>query len=85
MELSAVGSSEDCEAYRLADQYVSKYYPEWYERYPVKLADPEQYFTFEGEDAGRFTWDTDGIKDGLSDPDKVQEMSADEVLKYLFK
>lgn len=82
VELSAIGASEDCEAYALAEQYMSEFYPEWYERYPVKLADPETYFTFEGENAGRFTWDT--TREDFSDPEKMQEMKPNAVLAYLY-
>ena len=81
VELSAIGASEDCEAYRLADQAMSEHYPEWYERYPVKLCDPAVYFTFEGENAGRFTWDTEGA---FTDPEGVQAMTPAQVLDYLF-
>ena len=83
VELSAIGLSGECEAYQLADRYMAEYYPEWYERYPVKLADPETYFTFTGENAGRFTWDTE--KGGLSDPEGVRDMTPEEVLAWLFQ
>ena len=83
VELSAVGWSESCEAYLLADKYMSKYYPKWYERYPVKLADPSSYFSFTSQNAGRFTWDTKG-NNGLTDPENVAAMSPSEVLEYLF-
>lgn len=85
VEISAIGLTDECEAYRLADKYMSEYYPEWYKRYPVKLADPETYFTFEGENAGRFTWDTSGEKSDFSDPDGLQDMTPSEVLEYLHK
>ena len=81
VEVSAIGLSEDCEAYRLADEAMSEHYPEWYERYPVKLCDPAVYFTFEGENAGRFTWDTDGA---FTDPEGVQAMTPAQVMEYLF-
>lgn len=83
-EISAIGLSEDCEAYQLADQYMAEYYPEWYERYPVKLADPETYFTFEGDNAGRFTWDVSGEEEGFLDPEGIQDMTPSEVLESLF-
>ena len=82
VELSAIGLSEECEAYQLADRYMSEYYPEWYERYPVKLADPETYFSTENENAGRFTWDTD--KGEVKDPERVRDMTPQQVLDYLF-
>lgn len=82
VQISAVGAY-NCEAYLLADHYMSEYYPEWYERYPVYLCDPAVYFSFYGEYAGRFTWDvTDD--DGLNDPDGIQSMDPEEVLMILF-
>ena len=83
VELSAVGLSEECEAYQLADRYMSEYYPEWYERYPIKLADPDTYFSFTNEEAGRFTWDTD--QGELQDPEGVRDMTPAQVLAFLFK
>ena len=85
VEISAIGSSEECEAYQLADRYMAAYYPEWYSRYPVKLADPETYFTFEGENAGRFTWDTSGRGKGFSDGEGLRDMTPAEVLAWLFR
>ncbi|HCI73708.1 MAG TPA: copper amine oxidase, partial [Lachnospiraceae bacterium] len=84
VEISAIGLSEDCEAYQIADRYMSEYFPEWYERYPVKLADPESYFTFEGDNAGRFTWEFGEDEDGFTDPDGIQDMSPADVLECLF-
>jgi hypothetical protein len=84
VEISAIGTTEKCEAYILADHYMSEYYPKWYERYPVKLAEPEVYFTFEGENAGRFTWNTENTTDGITDPERVSEKSPENVLKMLF-
>ena len=61
---------------------MSAVYPEWYERYPVKLADPEVYFSITDERAGRLIWDTaHGI---LSDPEGIQGMRPDQVLACLF-
>ena len=67
-----------------ADKYMSEYYPEWHKRYPIYLCDPDVYFMFEGESAGRFSWDTTdtGV---FSDPDGLQQMRPDQVLEYLFK
>ncbi len=83
VQISAVGTSENCQAYVLADKYMSEYYAEWYERYPIYLCDPEVYFVFEGENAGRFSWDTAG-SGILTDPDGLQEMKPDEVLSFIF-
>lgn len=82
VEVSAIGLSEECEAYQLADRYMSEHYPEWYERYPVKLADPETYFSTENENAGRFAWDPE--KGKVKDPDGVRDMTPEQVLDYLF-
>ena len=83
VELSAIGTDKDCEAYKLADQYMSKYYPTWYERYPIYLCDPKVYLTFEGENAGRFRWNPDA-EAGLKDPEGIQTMTPAEALKELF-
>lgn len=84
VQIGAIGTDENCEAYRLADKYMSEYYPEWYRRYPVSLKDPEVYFAFEGESAGKFTWHTDGIDGGLTDPEGIQNCTPDKVLSMLF-
>lgn len=84
-ELSAIGADENCEAYRLADSYMSKYFPEWYERYPVALKDYEQYTTIDGEYTGKFSWNLTGENGGISDPDGYQNMTPEEILEDLFK
>ena len=84
VQISAIGYSEECEAYALADLYMSKYYPGWYERYPIYLCEPDKYFAFEGENAGRFSWNTENSDDGLKDPDGITEKTPKEVLKLLF-
>lgn len=81
VQISAIGKSADCEAYKLADEYMSKYYPEWYSRYPIYLCDPDVYFTFTGENAGKFTWSTDI----LADSENVRNMTPKEVLETIFK
>ena len=81
VQISAIGKSDTCEAYKLADEYMSKYYPEWYRRYPISLCDPDVYFTFTGENAGKFTWSYDV----LSDSENVKNMTPDEVLKAIFE
>lgn len=82
-ELSAVAYSTDSEAYRIADYYMSTYYPEWYERYPIALKNPDVYFVTEGEYMGKFSWFIDKDK-GLEDPDGYLEMSPEEILRDLF-
>lgn len=83
VELSAVGSDEGCAAYRLAERYMEAFYPLWYARYPVKLADPAVYLRFVGEDAGRFSWDT--AAGALTDPDGLQDMAPEAVLSWIKK
>ena len=80
VQLSAIGTSEDCEAYQLADRYMSADYPEWYRRYGIYLCDPDNYFTFTGENAGKFTWSDDV----MSDPERIGDMTPQEVLTLLF-
>ena len=74
VQLGAIGGSTSCEAYRLADQYLSRYYPAWYERYAPSLKSPGSYLSANGV----FTWSA------LSDPDGVKNMQAPEVLRLLF-
>ena len=84
VQISAIGESTDCEAYKLADKYMSEYYKEWYSRYPVKLCDPEVYLTFSGDYDGIFSWSTDNKDMGLSDPDDIRNMTPDKALSELF-
>ena len=81
VQISAIGKSTECEAYKLADEYMSKYYPEWYRRYPIYLCDPDVYFTFTGENAGKFTWSADF----LADSENVKNMTPKEVLDIIFE
>ena len=84
VQIGAIGRDKNCEAYCLADRYMSTYFPEWYKRYETSLKDPSTYFKFEGEKAGRFTWDVSGQGEGLTDPDNIQNMQPEEVLELLF-
>ena len=81
--IGAIGNSKDCEAYKLADQYMSKYYPEWYRRYSVSLSSPGKYFTIEGDEAGRFSWNTSSGQ-GLTDELGARNMTPGEILKYCY-
>ena len=85
VQISAVGSSKDCEAYRLATFYMSKFYPEWYRRYETVLKEPEIYFDFSDSRTGVFSWNITSDKSGLSDKDGFRDMSAAQVLYDLFK
>ena len=81
--LGAIGNSKECEAYRLADSYMSRFYPEWYSRYEVNLTRPSNFFKSEGETTGRFSWDTTSGQ-GLTDELGAQNMSPEQILKYCF-
>ena len=89
VELSALNpkgsGNEDCEAFRLADSYTKKYYPEWAERYPMYSKDLDVYLSFpaDKETVGIFHWDL-GSGSGLKDPDGYADMSAEEILKDIF-
>ena len=85
MQIGAIGPDKDCEAFRLAEKYMSEHYPEWIERYPAHLCDPERYFKFEGENAGKFSWNVNSSEKGLTDIEHIQDMLPENVLSELFK
>lgn len=84
-ELSAIGESKDCDAYRLADKYMSKYFSDWYARYPIALKNYEEYTHVEGEYVGKFSWNLTGADSVLSDPDNLRSKRPEEILEILFK
>lgn len=84
VQIGAIGKTEKCEAFQLADFYMSEYYTEWYRRYGVSLKKPETYFKIEGDTAGRFTWNVKGKGSVLTDPEGYQELSPGEVLSELY-
>lgn len=84
-EFSAIGEDESCDAYVLADSYMSRYFPEWYARYPVALKDYEQYTEIEGANAGKFSWNLTGENGGLSDPDGYRNKTPEEIMRDLFE
>ena len=83
-QLSAIGKDESCEAYRLADHYMSEYFPDWYARYPVIRKDYPSYTTCSGEYAGKFSWSLSGKNGGISDPDNYRYMTPKELLEDIF-
>lgn len=85
VQLSALGYSENCEAYSLAKQYMTQYYPAWSERYSVILRQPSDYLSTAGNDTGLFSWDISGSVNGLSDPEGYQNMTPQEILAGLFE
>ena len=71
---------KNSQAYRLAKKYMKKYYSAWYKKYP-NVSRGSAYLSHYGQ----MRWKTSGENVTLSDPDHYQEMSAEEVLKDLFK
>lgn len=63
-------------AVKLAKKYMRTYYPDWYKKYSVKSCE-YHYLT----DSTRMRWD----KEVLSDPFKLRQKSAKEVLYWLFE
>ena len=81
VQINGVGESKDCQAVKLAEEYMSKYYPQWWDRYHEVYKNFDDYTKYEGENAGKFSWD---LKNTLADPDGYANMSADEILADLF-
>ena len=84
VQIGAVGYSKDCKAYKLAMEYMSEFYPEWYDRYEADIKSPAVFFGFEGDEAGIFSWDTSGGSGGLTDPEGVRNMDPVKLLKVLY-
>lgn len=85
VQISAIGADESCEAFFLADYYMSKYYPEWYVRYRTVLKKPEVYFAVDSACAGRFSWDVSKKGKGLTDSIDIQNMLPEAVLNMIFE
>ena len=84
VELSAIGESKKCEAYKLADKYMKKYYPEWYARYPVALKKFDDYVENDDKSLGKFSWNLSGENNGLIDPDNYRNKTPEQILSDLF-
>ena len=88
VQLSALNPNSDddknCEAYKLVTKYMTKYYPEWSDRYDPVLRSYDSYATpaSGSEYSGNFSWNLDGS--GLTDPEGYANMSAAEILADLF-
>lgn len=67
---------KNSQAIALASQYMQKYYPQWYSRYPDSSRDASYLRQY-----NRFRWEV-GKK--LDDPEGIQNMSVENVLKELF-
>ena len=82
VQINGVGDSENCQAVKLAEEYMSKYYPQWWERYHKVYKNFKDYTKYSGDAAGKFSWTLGGT---LTDPDGYANMSADEILADLFQ
>ena len=92
VQLSALNPNSDddknCEAYKLVTKYMTKYYPEWSDRYDpvlrsyISYATPASGSEYKETWSGNFSWNLDGS--GLSDPEGYANMSAAEILADLF-
>ena len=92
VQLSALNPNSDddknCEAYKLVTKYMTKYYPEWSDRYNAVLRSYISYATpatgteYKETWSGNFSWNLNSS--GLTDPDGYADMSAAEILADLF-
>ncbi len=75
--------NEDCDAFRLVDKYMKKFYPHW--DYETVMRSKEDYITFPKNKptTGIFHWNL-GEKAVLKDPEKYASKSAEEILKDLY-
>lgn len=83
-QISALGYDKNCEAYKLANYYMTRYYPRWSERYDAVLKDINAYTKFRVDTkAGKFSWDFEnGV---ITDPDNFVNKSPENILKELFE
>ncbi len=71
-EISGVGESRSCDAWRLADRLMKTLYPGWAARYETALKPLSDYACFEKEHTGRFAFG-----DLLEDPEGLAECSGE--------
>ena len=81
VQIGAVGNSTSCQAYQLASKYMNRFYPGWCSRYKVTLKTKSDYLAVNGADTGKFSWN---CSSPLTDPDGIQNMSADQALRLIF-
>lgn len=81
-QISAIGNNDKCDAYKLADYYMQKYYPKWYKRYKIYLVSYEDYTNFADKQNALFRWDTSGKF--MSDPENYQNKKPEEILQDIF-
>ena len=75
-----------CEAYALASDYMEEYYPQWAERYPIKVFALAAHMSFSdtSPSTGVFHWNITDAQNGLADPEGLSSMEADEIMENLF-
>ena len=83
-QISALGYDKNCEAYKLANYYMTRYYPRWSERYDAVLKDINAYTKFRIDTkAVNFSWNLEnGV---ITDPDNFVNKSPENILKELFE
>lgn len=81
VQLNGLGTTSNCEAVKLAQTYMSRYYPQWYTRYQTLYKNIYEYTSFSNPIGGRFRWH---IGQALSDPDGYSTMDAQTILMDLF-
>ncbi len=81
-QLGAIGNSESCEAYKLADDYNKKYFKDWADRYPTSLKSYSVYLAQGNANNGKFSWYLN--ENGVQDPDDLALKSPAEILKIIF-
>ncbi len=70
--------SYDSEAVALANEYMSKYYPEWYAKFPNCVSKSADY-----KEDSKFSWDISSAS-GMTDPENYADKTPKDVLKDLF-
>ena len=81
-QLGAIGNSESCEAFKLADAYNKKYFKDWADRYPTSLKSYSTYLAQGNTNNGKFSWYLN--ENGVQDPDGLSEKTPSEILKVIF-
>ncbi len=84
VQMSAIGKNKKCDAYRLANFYMRKFYPEWYKRYRPILCTFNKYCNLKHQDAGMFQWNLSG-SGLLKDPDNYANKYPHEILRDIFR
>ena len=79
VQLSAIGSDQNCQAAHLARTYMAHLSPVWMSRYQVMVYPRSQYTTVTDSGCGSFLW-----SNVLSDPEQLRSKPAQTILTQLF-